>query len=353
MALAAVTVGVGMVAGWLAVARPPALDGERLFKLTLATLLLGETEAAGGDGSVWEKACRTWVPYHPAVQHPERLLTHPQRRPSDGAAREGELALREKLAARSGLEERLRYLYEEDEAGLEARMADPSALGDAWDLSRWVAHDLSWDTVAAWSEGDNRAGDALARAMDATWLCTEGGLAEALSGVVTVARVSAVDIRAVAEEQLASGVGRLVLVLEGEPGLAILDVLRLEPGLRDRIFAVVALGVPLWGVPDVEGSLSVTARRDWMEANFRHEILDTEAMRLTPYCALQWLDLADPVVGAGGLPLASARFGAPGGPTDAPRIESVDLGPVRVGTELGLLARALALTVAVLVLSKR
>ena len=49
---------VALAAGWLMWPRPPSLDGERWFKITLATLLLGEVDAAGEDQDVWANQLR-------------------------------------------------------------------------------------------------------------------------------------------------------------------------------------------------------------------------------------------------------------------------------------------------------
>lgn len=332
---------------------PPTLDGERLFKIAMATVLLADTEAAGGSGEDWERACRAWVPYHPAARFPERKLREPSRVSIEGEALPGEVALLEKLAQRTSVAERLQWLYCEDEVGLEARMADPVELGEAWDLSHWVSPHLSWEVASAWSSADHRAGEVIGSALEACWLCT-GTWAEALGEWVSAESISASDLLEVAEREVAAGTLRLVLVLDGDEGLAVLDILRENPGLRDRVFAVVSAGMALWGRPDASDALSPVQRRDWMAAHFRHDSLDTEAMRLTPYCAFQWLDDEEPeLVGGRGIPLEAARFGPPGGPDDVPRIESVDLGPIRVGTEPSVIARALVLTVALLVLSKR
>ncbi|TNE88281.1 MAG: hypothetical protein EP330_15270 [Deltaproteobacteria bacterium] len=347
------TVGVGAAAAWLAVPRPPALDGERLFKLSLATLFLGEVEAAGGDAEAWEAACGRWVPYHPAGREPEDKVQRPGTYKPPGEAQPGELALLEQLAKRTDVASRLAYLYREAEAGLEARMADPAELGADWDLSRWLGPELTWEKLAAWRAEDTRAGDALRRQLDVHWLCTPGPLADALASAVGAAAVDASAVLSWIEAHAPDRDQRVVLVGCGEDGLAQLELLRTEPGLRDRVLAVVAVGVPIWGREDGEGTLSPGARRDWMDANFRHEVLDTEANRLTPYCAMQWLDLDAGEVGAHGVSLGQARFGPPRGHQDALRIESVDLGPVVVGIDHGVLARALVATVAVLVLSKR
>lgn len=339
----------------MSVPSPPDLDGERLFKLAMSTLLLGQVESDGGDAVAWERAVREGVPYHPAGRLPEQKLLRPELFKAPGDALDGELGLVQRLAQLNTVPERLDYMYKQSEAGFEARAGDPNELGDAWDPARWIAPEASWDALAGWSGGDTAFSSTLRRQLRATWVGV--GLSEAhakaLEGELSGVCCSAQTLVETVEPLTEAADARIILVLEGDEGLPALDIFRDHAGLRDRTLAVVALGVPLWGRPGAEGALSEGARRDWMDAHFRHERLDTEAQRLTPYCAVQFLDWnADPP-GAGGIGLASARFGPPKGLTEAPRIESVDLGPVPLDTAPALLVRALAATVGVLVLSKR
>lgn len=341
-----------MAAGWMSIPNPPDLDGERLFKLSLSTLLLGEVERAGGDAAAWESAVRERVPYHPAGRNPEDKIARPESVPS-GDARDGEIALLEHLRKLEGAEERLNFLYREAEAGLEALLVDPVELGEAWDPARWIGPEATWDALAAWSGPEDAFARALSRQLGVTWIAVgaEGQLAQALSDELSAVSCPASDLVETVEKNTATSGSRVVLIAVGDAGLDVLDGMRDHAGLRDRVLALVAVGVPIWGRPGAEGPLSEGARRDWMDANFRHESLDTEAQRLTPYCAIQWLDWSG--LSPDGLGFGHARFGAPGGLAEAPRIDSVDLGPVPVDIDRTLLVRALAATVGVLVLCKR
>ena len=100
--------------------------------------------------------------------------------------------------------------------------------------------------------------------------------------------------------------------------------------------------------------MGITAREDWVEAWFRHQHLDSEVVRLTPYMSVQWLDRSQNPPGAAGLSIANARFPpVPEEPIET--IEVVDLGllPAREGIPAAQVARALWLVATCWVLSRR
>ena len=90
-----------------------------------------------------------------------------------------------------------------------------------------------------------------------------------------------------------------------------------------------------------------------MEAHFTHEALDTKAQRTTPYVSLQRVSLNGEWDKGAGDSMASARFRSPGGDDMMARVEAVDLGPVRDDLDMDLVARALLVTLGVMVLSRR
>ena len=133
MIVALMTLVAFVVLGWLALPDVPELDGERLFKVLLATLFRGEVEAAEGTVADWENKVLNWVPYHPAGRFPEEKVTRPSVHRLPGPSLEGEQALIESLAKLDSVESRLRRMYVDDPIGIEARLADPAELGDGYD----------------------------------------------------------------------------------------------------------------------------------------------------------------------------------------------------------------------------
>lgn len=353
LAVAALTLGLALVTGWLHLPRVPELDGERWFKLMLATLLRGSVEAKDGDVAAWERSVVRFVPYHPAGRWPERKIEDPVLAPGPSAP--GERPLVEALAALPR-GRRWEHLYDTDPVGIEARLADPLDLGPAYDLARVVGAD--WDALAAWGAGDPAFGTALRRRLPLRWVLVRGSATPLdLVGALRDELEDAIEVPWDADRGLDAGVAavvaamkgatpdpadRLVLVGEAEGALLVLKALRGEPMLRDRVLGVVAVGGLLAGRPE-EGSFGEPAVRDWMEAHFGHDALDTEMMRATPYASVLWLDRSADPPGIVGLPLALQRFPPPRGEPGASSVETVDLGPLPTDPELPLplVARAL------------
>lgn len=364
---------VAIAAGVLHWPRPPALDGERWFKVALATLLRGEVEARGGTVDEWEAAVLRFVPYHPAGRLPERKVVNPAAARLPGALLEGERALLDALARRSTPSERWRLMYDEDPAGVDARLDDPADLGPAYDPAAALPGGDGWEALAAWGRGDPGFLERLIRRFPARWVLVDGrearrvgpGLLDALDGLLddTVRvpwrdlpvrdAVSALlaDLRA----QLSSRDARLVLAAE-EAGIAlVLRALAEAPDVRDQVHAVLSVGGVIGGRPGEEGPFGEAEAADWLGAHFGQEALDTEVVRLTPYLAVQWLDRQAPVPGAGDLPLAAQRFPDPREDATVDTIEVVDLGPLPVDPELPReqVAKALVTVVTCWVLSRR
>lgn len=345
------TAAVALAIGWIQWPRPPDLDGERWFKLVLATLLRGRFDAEGATAAAWEREVLRAVPYHPAGRFPERKLSNPVAAALPGAALPGEQALLEALAALPDPISRAARMYDEDAAGRDARLSDPAELGADYDPSR-LGPGATWDTLAAWGAGDRGFVEAARRAVPARWVLLDGrpgqlvgpsvlgALAEALGDDGVLARFPYAEDDPVAGRILALLGGpadRVVLAAE-EAGVArALSALVDDAELRDRVLAVVSIGGVIGGRTDDAGLFGEVSRRDWLGAHFNHEDLDTDLVRRTTYLAIQWLDRGAWPPGAPGLPLSSSRFPEPraGGAITA-TVESVDLGVLPCDRELPL-----------------
>lgn len=351
LVLAGLLLIVGTAAAWSHVARPPDLDGERWFKMLLASLQRGRSERQGHDAEAWAEQVVLTVPYHPAGRSPEAKVGSPETWRSAFPLMEGEEALVEQLAGLATIEERWHHLYVASEEAMSARLSDPAELGPHYDLGRWVGQANGWDRVADWGAGSGELGEALLTRLGARWVLVSGRtdqapptLLEALAselGEHAVERVGVDDVGAVGDALENQG-ERVIWVGEDTGALACLRLLADRPALRDQTDAVVALSAPLKGVDD-DGSPFARAKwSDWMARWFGHAELDTDCVRRTPYMALQWLDLNEGVPGVAGLPLSEARFPRPKqGPIEM--VEAVDLGPLLVSNPppVDLMAKAL------------
>ena len=327
---------VGVVAAWAHVARPPELDGERWFKLLLASLHRGRSEARGDDAEAWAEQVILTVPYHPAGRDPAGKVGSPETWCAPFPLMDGEEALVEQLARLDTIEARWRYLYVESEEGMAARLTDPADLGESYDLGRWVGQAQGWDRVADWGAGNGDLGTALLKRVEARWVLVSGrsdpiapSLLEALASeleVGVVERVKAADLASLGDH-LEQQSERVIWIGEDTGALACLSLLAERPTLRDQTDAVLALSAPLKGVDDPASPYARARWSDWMGQWFGHGELDTDCVRRTPYMSLQWLDLNQVTAGVAGLPLSEARFPEPkSGPIDM--IEVVDLGPL-------------------------
>lgn len=346
--------------------RPPALDGERWLKVSLATLLRGQVQAADGDVDAWEAAVRDFVPYHPAGRFPERKVSNPEAASLSEPALPGERALVEALAGVRGHEARWARLYDDDEAAIEARLGDPAELGAAYDPRTTLGPEATWDALAAWGGGDPGFVTAVRRALPATWVLVSGR-ADRLGGPSMLPSLAAeagqVELLSFDAGELEERLHRLaregrVMVLVGEEAgiVALLDVLARNLAVRDATAAVLSIGGPIRGCADDEGPYSRAVRQDWMDAWFTVAALETEVVRLTPYFSLQWLDRAVWPPGVEGQPLELARFPVPDAKgATATTTEVVDLGvlPAREDLPVELVARALVTVVTAWVVHRR
>ncbi len=355
VALALGAAGAAGALSWLYWPRPPELDGERWFKLALATTLRGRTEALGGAAAEWEAAVVRFVPYHPAGREPERKVAFPEAVALPGPALAGERELLQALAALPDRPSRWAHLYDVDRA---VRLSDPAELGPAYDFARWLhlprrTEETGWDVLASWDDG--RFPTALAGSFPARWVGVGGrprvgvpSLLPAMASEVPGFEQITWPAADLAEVLRLSDVP-LVLVGEEAGIVAILRVLLDDPELRDRVLAVVSIGGIIGGDPAETGELGPGARSDWLGAHFAHYALDTEKVRFTPYFSLGWLDRGADPPGAGGLPIAASRFPpVRQDPGVVPTVETVDLGllPADPALPLDLVARALAAVVA-------
>ena len=105
--------------------------------------------------------------------------------------------------------------------------------------------------------------------------------------------------------------------------------------IDDRAVCFIAqLGTGLGVAVHAAQWLGAVAVRDWMAANFRHELLDTETLLPVPWASAQWLRPGPGLPGLPGLPVADQRWPSPGfvgggrfmQPREAEVVDVVDLG---------------------------
>jgi hypothetical protein len=357
---------------WVQWPRPPELDGERWFKLVLATLLRGRSDAAGQNAEAWAKTVLELVPYHPAGRFPERKISNPTAAVLPGAAQPGETPLVEALARRAEPAARWAWMYDEDDVGIAARLDDPADLGPAYDPATVLGADLGWDALAAWAAGDDRFREGLGRQLGATkWVLVEGrsrrlprqsSVLPAIAAVVPDAVV--VPFGAGGEESLERTLrevapevsDRLVLVGEEAGVTRMLRVIHDAADIRDQVVAVVSIGGVIGGRDDDVGPYARAACQDWLAGSFVQRELETDVVRLTPYLAVQWLDRGAWPPGVYGLPLEAQRFPEPDAEgATATTVEVVDLGPLPADRNLdpALVARALVAVTTLWVSTRR
>ena len=117
------------LAAWAAlrsVPQPARLDWERLLKVSLSTVLMGDTEAAGGDRAAWEARVTAQVPYHPAARALADKLLRPDPAALPSPALEGERALVEALARCPDAAARWRRMFIEDRIARDFLLSDPA-----------------------------------------------------------------------------------------------------------------------------------------------------------------------------------------------------------------------------------
>ena len=319
-----VVVALALSAAWLSMRPSTPLEWERLWKVTLATVIRGDVEASGQDQDEWWSRLSV-VPYHPAGRRVYSKLFDPKVEAIPVPALEGERALVDRLSTLDDSQARFEYMYRASEAAQEALMSDPAELGPAYDPSAPLAPGVDWQAVASW---DVMVQAAVARRLSDVVVAVVGTPAAPLVEAIPHADVHEVESleRGCLLGLLTKSHQRLAIVAAGEAACGVLDQLQDSPALRDRLVVFVSLGAPL----------QVGERRTWMEEHFQHKSFDTELNRRTLYMAIS--DPGDPLEDTRG-----QRFPDPPVPPSgwAP-IESVDLGILPLGQQDPILfARAL------------
>jgi hypothetical protein len=313
-----------LVAAWLSVQKPPALDYERLWKTILATVIRGEVEAGGGRHEQWWERLLT-VPYHPAGRSVYAKLHRPHLKDIAVPALDGERILVDALIEQDGPLARAELMFRTLPAASEALMVDPAELGPAYDPASVLAPGVGWEAVALW-EADLQA--AIARRFNDVVVAVVGFDERPMIAAVphcAVVKVTNVDEASLCA-LLTTKHQRLVILAKGDGLHRLLAVLHANDGLRDRVFVVLNLGEPLM----------VGAQKEWMDLHFQHDQFDTELNRRTLYMAITdggegWSDASGQV-----FPVPKAL------PSGWEPIESVDLGPLILSQQdPELFARAL------------
>ena len=324
--------GLAAWAAWLTVPRPPALDWQRLFKITLSTTLYGEVVAQGGTKSDWEAAVARLVPYHPAARDVAAKLSEPGVGDIEAPALPGERALVESLAALTDPAERYVKMFADNDMTRDALMSDPASLGAAFDPAGAIGVGADWEAIAAWGE-PVQAG--LTRKFSHVVVA---GVQTELAGVMAEQigcrglLLSEDGLIEALDAALQSASDRLVFVAEGAGIAIILQAMHGHPGLRDRVCAVISLG------GDIQQS---DAQKTWMAEHFTQQGMDTELNRSTPYISAARVDPAAPLAAD----WDGQRWPEPEPDrTNRRPIQPIDLGPLPaewLETERVGLARAL------------
>lgn len=308
VALCALVVGVAAVAAHLPRQRP--LDAARTFHAALQARVPPQ-----------------WAPWHALARRPEAKLRAPEAWQPDGAPLPGELAHVRSLADRPPA---MRWAALFDGPG-----PRPFPAGD--DPSEWMG--VAWaapaEPDAAWLWITHHANDVppWAEVVEVSDRDVDDGVDRVIEGI---------------EARAEDPARRFVLVGDGTALHVLLRAYAREPGLRDRVRAVVSAGAPIAGV-DGDGPFGRTAVADWLGAWFRHDRLDTEARNPVAFLAFQWVDPEAPSPGLVDVPIQDARWPDP---PEADRvheaIEVHDLGVVMAACPRQPVWEALRWTVAAL-----
>ena len=234
---------------------------------------------------------------------------------------EGERALVEALGALDNVGERLERTFAV--GGADAVLyEDPVLLGEHYDPRNSIGTEADWEAVAQCSEGLVQA---LSRRHEhLRWVIWGGGErhVEALSGLLGPSQViclSETDPR-LAEAELEGFLqqrsDRLVLLGFGEGAELAVRMMHVNPGLRDRVLAVLGVGAALGGEAGA-----------WLEREFNHQSMDTEVSRLTSWFHVAFVTPGVLPVGEVDRPLADTRWPQPPAPVSGRNsIEAIDLG---------------------------
>jgi hypothetical protein len=353
--VAFLTICCALAAAWAVVPTPVALEAEPWFKAVLGRRL---ARRHGVD------AVRRWVPFHAHLRPLDVWLERPGVHVADGAADASQAVLRDRLAGMP--DAAARWAWWAAQPGVSALVDDLPALGRTYAPEAQLGPDWGWMQLDEDDGLARMAAEAETR-LDATWVWVAGtphpevpdvasvfathgvvvpwwhGLEEAglssgllawrdaLRSLATAPmpwwmwRVIDDEARWLSEMLLAAsvvGVGDALRaevpeerpsrrLLVGGSGVGVSLVLRAlaaDMDLRDRVVGVASAGGLVMGWPGLPGALGERACRDWMEANFRHERLDVEVIRLVPYASVQFAQDTPLRLEAGGIPVDAARF---------------------------------------------
>jgi len=332
-----------LVAGWNTLPRPPDLNWELYFKVVITTLIRGEVESSEGSADDWFARGRARAWFHPAARDLEAKLTAPESYEVSTPAIEGERGLVEALAAVDSVEGRLERTFT---VGISDAVLyeDPALLGEHYDPRSSIGTEADWEAVAQVSQGLLTA--LRRRHEHLRWVVMGGedSQVEALSAllggdrVIRLAETQPKPAEAELEGFLQQRSDRLVLLAFGSGAELAVRMMHANPGLRDRVLAVVGVGAALGGGAAV-----------WLDKEFNHQSMDTEISRLTSWFHVAFVTPGVLPVGDAGQPLADTRWPQPPVPSSGRNaIESIDLG-VLPGPALEypaeLLIRSLVVTV--------
>ncbi len=315
---------LAIVAAWLSVRPPPSLEWERLWKVTLATVIRGDVEANGGNGDDWWDRLAA-VPFHPAGRDAVAKLCRPSLDDVAVPALEGERALMERLTQSATIAERWETMFRDDPLAMESLTSDPAQLGPAYDPSVPLAPNLNWEDIACWTSDVQSA---VARRMGSVVIAGVGIDTRPLIAAIPHGRVVDVtesdDMAAQLLESCTAAQDRLMLLAKGSQVLPLLQALHGSPALRDRVLVVVSLG----------GTFDADA--DWLNDHFQHLEFDTELNRRTVYFAVSNVDRQTMNLVDQALPVPTVP------PSGWAPIESIDLGLLPIDEhDPELFARAL------------
>jgi hypothetical protein len=270
--------GLALWAVILSMPKPPSLDWERLFKVSLATRLRGELEAQNKGRSDWSVLLEELIPYHPAGRNPEEKIHTPDVSTLLTPALPGERALTEVLVSLADRQARWERMYINNDQTRDALMSDPDDLGSDYSVRNFFGSKADWAGIATWSEGVQSG---LTRKLEHIVVVGVGGsLGDEMTDLSGLrGRTCTVEeLPDLLPEILPAASDRLVLVLEGSSALRTVQLLHTDPGLRDRVLMVLSVGSDLH---------SSEAGAAWMAEHFTHAAMDTELNRKTAYASIQ------------------------------------------------------------------
>ena len=308
--------GLAVWAVLLSMPKPPSLDWERLFKVSLATRLRGELEAADKGRNDWMVLLEELVPYHPAGRNPEEKIHTPDASTLPTPALPGERALTEALATLPDRQARWERMYVNNDQTRDALMSDPDELGSDYSIRNFFGSEADWAGIATWSEGV-RSG--LSRKLEHIVVVGVGGsLGDEMTDLSGL-RGRTCTVEALPEllpEILPNASDRMILFLEGSAALPMVQLLHSDPGLRDRVLMVISVGADL---------CSSEESAAWMASHFTHAEMDTELNRRTAYASVQVMSPP----GSTSQKWAGQRWPVPpDSETGRAPIAPIDMGPV-------------------------